>query len=159
MNKFVLAALLGAITFSEVNAKRHNKYYEDEDTLMADPENDDFADVEEIAPKKGAAKKAAKAKQAAAMGKTKGKPKEEVAKKKAALKAKTAKAAAKGKGKADKSDDSSSSDDERHEAYKDGERNANQQMKEKAAKIKAAGGQEAVIKKDLKSPYVKRQTT
>lgn len=31
-------------------------------------------------------------------------------------------------------------------------------MKEKAARIAARGGQEAVIKADLKAPVVKRQT-
>jgi hypothetical protein len=36
MNQFVLAALLGAITFTEVTAKSH--HYEEDDTFVADPE-------------------------------------------------------------------------------------------------------------------------
>jgi hypothetical protein len=104
---------------------------EKEDNLLELNDDDDmYADVESFAPKK---KPAIKAK----------------------AEAKKAKAAA---GPQDSNDDSTS-DDERHEAYKDGERNSattlgakNQKHERKAAK----GGAEKKDKED--KPHVRAQT-
>jgi NADH dehydrogenase [ubiquinone] 1 alpha subcomplex assembly factor 7 len=96
-NKFVIAALLGALTADQVMAAR----VEDDSNLLELEDDDAFApedfqeleaDVDSFAPKKPAAKAAAPAKKA----------------------------------KADSSDDESTSDDERHEAYKVGDRNTAQ---------------------------------
>jgi hypothetical protein len=126
MNKFVLAALVGAITYSQVEARRLAVAEPlDDDTFMAEPEYDDFQDLEtgEFAPKKPAAKAAAKPK-------------------------------------GDESNDDSTSDDERHEAYKDGERNtanAIGQKNQKAEKKAKKGGKGDKKDKEDK-PHVRAQT-
>ena len=103
----MIAALFGALTADQVMAARLDDDYNllelDDDEDFG---NDDFqeleADLDSYAPaKKAAAKKAAGKKNAAAAKKAA--PKEESS-----------------------SEDVSTSDDERHEAYKDGERNSSQ---------------------------------
>ena len=119
MNKtFVIAALLGVLNFDQVTATR----FEDDSSLLELEDDDDFApeDLQELeadvdsnaAPAKAAAAKTPAAKKAAAA---------------AAKKAPAAKAAgAAAKAESESSEDESTSDDERHEAYKDGERNSSQ---------------------------------
>ncbi len=110
--KIVIAALLGALTFDQAVAAR----LEDDSNLLeleddADFGNDDFQELDADLDSYAAPAKKPAAKKAAA--------------KPAAAKPAAAKGAAPAQA-AESSEDESTSDDERHEAYKDGDRNSSQ---------------------------------
>ena len=105
--KFVIAALFGAVMATRLEDDSNLLELEDDDDFAGDDLQELDADLDSYAPaKKPAAKVAKKAAAAAA--------------------AKKAPAAKKASAAAESSEDESTSDGERHEAYKDGERNTSQ---------------------------------